>query len=432
MPDTTARALALLNLLQTHRHWTGPELAERLGVTQRTVRRDVERLRDLGYRIDSVPGPAGGYRLEPGGAVPPLLLTDEEAVAMAAGLRLAATRQLTDGADTTIRALAKLERVLPAALRERVNAVAAAVRPAGTGPGPGVSPGVLTELALACRGHERVRFTHVSGSRSGSGPGSGSGSRSGSESESRPGSGSGSGSGSGPGSRSKPRPESGSGSGSGSGPGSRSKPRPESGSGSGSGSRSKPRPESGSGSGSGAGARPESGPSSRWVEPHRLAPSERHWYLICWDLDRDGWRTFRVDRIAGVRRTGVFFEPRPLSPRQVVEFLAVAASWSKRAADATATIRMPVERLRRLFGEWAQGAEAVDAGTTVWPVGGADVRETMYALSWIPEGVAYTVDLPDPARAELRAALGRMLRALEAPPRRAGRDLTSPDGPDET
>lgn len=319
MSDTTARALALLNLLQTHRHWTGPELAERLGVSERTVRRDVERLRDLGYRIESVPGLAGGYRLERGGVVPPLLLTDEEAVAMAAGLRLAATRQLTDGTETTIRALAKLERVLPAALRERVNALAAAVRPAGTGPGSGVSPAVLTALALACRDHERVRFTHTAGS----------------------------------------------------------------------------------------------GPSPRRVDPHHLAPSERHWYLLCWDLDRHDWRTFRIDRIADVHPTGVFFEPRPLSQRQVEEFLAVARSWAKEAYDATATIDLPIDRLRHLFGEWAQGAEPVDADTTRWPVGGADFRETMYALSWIPPGVPYSVDLPDPARTELRETLERMLRALE-------------------
>ncbi|MGI5269242.1 helix-turn-helix transcriptional regulator [Nonomuraea sp. CA-218870] len=316
MPNPTARALALLNLLQTHRHWTGPELAERLGVSQRTVRRDVERLRDLGYRIESAPGLAGGYRLEPGEGVPPLLLTDEEAVAMAAGLRLAATRQLTDGADTTVRALAKLERVLPAALRERVNALATAVRPAGTG--AGVSPAVLTELALACRDGERVRFTHRS--------------------------------------------------------------------------------------------------RSRHVEPHHLTPSERHWYLLCWDLDHDGWRTFRIDRISGVLRTGAFFEPRPLSPRQVEEYVAVAASWGKQANDATATIRMPIERLRRLFGAWAQGAEPAGADTTIWPVGGADIRETMYGLSWIPEGVTYSVDLTDPARAELRAALVRMLHALDTSP----------------
>ncbi|MEU8397954.1 WYL domain-containing protein [Nonomuraea sp. NPDC048892] len=338
MPDTTARALALLNLLQTHRHWTGPDLARRLGVTQRTVRRDVERLRDLGYRIESAPGLAGGYRLEPGGVVPPLLLTDDEAVAMAAGLRLAATRQLTDGADTTLRALTKLERVLPAALRERVNALATAVRPSrtgprtGAGPGteaassarPGVSPTVLTDLALACRDHERTRFTHISPSAS--------------------------------------------------------------------------------------------GPSPRHVEPHHLAPSERHWYLLCWDLDRDDWRTFRIDRISAVHRTAVFFEPRPLSQRQIEEFVAVATSWGRQATDATATIRMPIERLRQEFGEWAQGVEPAGADTTRWPVGGGDVRETMYALSWIPAGVEYTVDLPGPARTQLRETLARMLRALETPP----------------
>ena len=121
MSDTTTRALSLLNLLQTHRHWPGSELADRLGVTERTVRRDVERLRDLGYRIESSPGATGGYRLEAGSAVPPLLLTDEEAVAMAIGLRVAASQRLVGGPETTITALAKLEQVLPAPLRRRVD-----------------------------------------------------------------------------------------------------------------------------------------------------------------------------------------------------------------------------------------------------------------------------------------------------------------------
>ena len=115
MSDTTTRALSLLSLLQTHRHWAGAELADRLGVTERTVRRDVERLRDLGYRIESAPGAAGGYRLEAGSAVPPLLLTDEEAVAIAIGLRVAASQRLIGGPETTLTALAKLEQVLPAA-----------------------------------------------------------------------------------------------------------------------------------------------------------------------------------------------------------------------------------------------------------------------------------------------------------------------------
>ena len=164
MSDTTTRALSLLNLLQTHRHWPGTELAERLGVTERTVRRDVERLRELGYRIESTPGAAGGYRLEAGSAVPPLLLTDEEAVAMAIGLRVAAAQRLVGGPETTLTALAKLEQVLPAPLRRRVNALADAVQPAGIRAGAAVSTEVLGELALACRDHERVRFTYTAAS----------------------------------------------------------------------------------------------------------------------------------------------------------------------------------------------------------------------------------------------------------------------------
>src|SRR5690349_11784816 len=149
MSDTTSRALALLNLLQTHRHWPGTELASRLGVTERTVRRDVDRLRELGYRVESSPGAAGGYRLEAGSAVPPLLLTDDEAVTMAIGLRIVATQQLAGGADLTLTALAKLEQVLPAELRRRVNALAASVQPTPARSGPTISPVVLGELALA-------------------------------------------------------------------------------------------------------------------------------------------------------------------------------------------------------------------------------------------------------------------------------------------
>lgn len=164
---TTSRVLALLNLLQTHRHWPGRELAERLRVTDRTLRRDVERLRELGYRVESVPGAGGGYRLEAGTALPPLLLTDDEAVTMAIGLRAAATQGLADGTNTTLTALAKLEQVLPSALRQRVNALAAAVQPLPPNQ-PTVSPELLGQLALACRDHERIRFSYTAadGSRS--------------------------------------------------------------------------------------------------------------------------------------------------------------------------------------------------------------------------------------------------------------------------
>ena len=158
---TTSRVLSLLNLLQTHRHWPGPELSRRLNVTPRTLRRDVERLRDLGYRVESVPGAGGGYRLEAGAALPPLLLTDDEAVTMAIGLRVAATQGLADGATTTLTALAKLEQVLPGPLRQRVNALAAAVQPSAPNQ-PAVSPELLGQLALACRDHERIRFAYTS------------------------------------------------------------------------------------------------------------------------------------------------------------------------------------------------------------------------------------------------------------------------------
>ncbi|MFE7843968.1 helix-turn-helix transcriptional regulator [Microbacterium sp. NPDC057407] len=322
MSDTTTRALSLLNLLQTHRHWPGSELAGRLGVTERTVRRDVERLRDLGYRIESTPGAAGGYRLEAGSAVPPLLLTDEEAVAMAIGLRVAASQRLVSGPETTITALAKLEQVLPAPLRRRVNALAESVQPAGINAGAAVSSDVLGELALACRDHERVRFTYSSAAGE---------------------------------------------------------------------------------------------VTRRRVEPHALAPADRHWYLLCWDVEKDDWRTFRVDRLTGVEHTRVLFEPRPLTAEEVEEFIFVARSWQRQAVEADAVMELDLDAMRDIFGQWGQGASAEGDGRTRWPVGGADFRETMYGLSWIPAGVEYTTDLGSPAREELREVLERMLRALDAP-----------------
>lgn len=322
MSDTTSRALSLLNLLQTHRHWPGSELADRLGVTERTVRRDVERLRELGYRIESTPGAAGGYRLEAGSAVPPLLLTDEEAVAMAIGLRVAASQRLVDGPETTLTALAKLEQVLPAPLRRRVNALADAVQPTGIRAGAAVSSDVLGELALACRDHERVRFTYTAASGE---------------------------------------------------------------------------------------------VTRRRVEPHVLAPADRHWYLLCWDLEKEDWRTFRVDRLADVDHTRVLFEPRPLTPEQVEEFILVARSWVRQPVETDLVMELPYDVMREWFGQWGQGSTAEGPDRTRWPVGGGDFRETMYGMSWVPAGVEYTTDLAEPARGELREVLERMLRALDAP-----------------
>lgn len=323
MSDTTTRALSLLNLLQTHRHWPGSELAGRLGVTERTVRRDVERLRELGYRIESTPGAAGGYRLEAGSAVPPLLLTDEEAVAMAIGLRIAATQRLVGGAETALTALAKLEQVLPAPLRRRVTALADAVRPVGVGGGEAASTEVLGELALACRDGERVRFTYTSASGE---------------------------------------------------------------------------------------------ITRRRVEPHYLAPADRHWYLLCWDLDRDDWRTFRVDRLSQIEHTRLLFAARPLTPEEIDEFILVARSWVRQPVETDVVMDLAIEPMRDYFGQWGQGATEEDATHTRWPVGGSDWRETMYGMSWVPPGVAYRTDLAEPHRSELREALARMLQALEAPP----------------
>ena len=283
----------------------------------------MERLRDLGYRIESTPGVAGGYRLEAGSAVPPLLLTDEEAVAMAIGLRVAAAQRLVGGSETALTALAKLEQVLPAPLRRRVTALADAVQPTGIRTGEAVSTEVLGELALACRDHERVRFTYTAASGE---------------------------------------------------------------------------------------------ISRRRVEPYTLAPADRHWYLLCWDVERDDWRTFRVDRVSGIEHTRVLFQPRTLTPEEIEEFILVARSWVRTAVETDIVMDLSIDAMRDAFGQWGQGATPEGAGRTRWPVGGQDFRETMYGMSWVPAGVEYTTDLAEPSRSELRETLERMLRALDAAP----------------
>lgn len=322
MTGTTSRALALLNLLQTHRHWRGSDLAARLGVTQRTVRRDVDRLRELGYRVESTPGSAGGYRLEAGSAVPPLLLNDDEAVTMAIGLRIAATQQPVGGPEVTLTALAKLEQVLPSALRRRVNALASSVHSPRAPEGRTVSPAVLGELALAARDRERVRLRYRN-------------------------------------------------------------------------------------------ARGQE--STRRVEPHALAPAGHRWFLLSWDLDRDDWRTFRLDRIEKIEHTRVIFTPRDISDDEVAERVLIASSWTPHQIEADVVMDLPFVPMNEHFGVWAQGATREDDTHTRWPVGGSDWREALYGMTWIPEGVEYATDLAEPARSELREALERALRALDAP-----------------
>src|SRR4051794_13514890 len=163
MADTAARMLALLGLLQARSDWSGPELAERLGVTDRTIRNDVDRLRGLGCPVDAVRGPGGRYRLGVGTKLPPLLLEEDEAIAVTVGLRAGTTVQGIE--ETSARALAKLEHVLPHRLRRRVNALKDAVSagPESTGSNvedPIVDPSLLSEVATAVRDHVELRFDY--------------------------------------------------------------------------------------------------------------------------------------------------------------------------------------------------------------------------------------------------------------------------------
>jgi predicted DNA-binding transcriptional regulator YafY len=215
MLETSARLLRLLSLLQSRRDWTGPDLAARLEVTTRTLRRDVDRLRHLGYPVDAGSGPAGGYRLGIGAALPPLLLDDTEAVAIAVGLRTASGGTVTGLDEAAMAALGKLERVLPARLRDRVDALTSSTVSLVPG-GPAVEPAELVVLARACRESERVRFGYRDG---------------------------------------------------------------------------------------------QDRRTERTVEPHRLVSTGRRWYLVARDLDRDDWRTFRVDRIESPTPTGRRFTP---------------------------------------------------------------------------------------------------------------------------
>ena len=158
--DTSERLLKLLSLLQARPDWTGPELAERLEVSGRTVRKDVERLRRLGYPVHASPGVGGGYRLGAGAALPPLLLDDEEAVAVAVGLRTAAGGAVAGIEETSLRALVKLEQVLPSRLRHRVNALHSAMAAVQSG-GPTVDAEVLTAIAATIRDRQRLRFDYA-------------------------------------------------------------------------------------------------------------------------------------------------------------------------------------------------------------------------------------------------------------------------------
>ncbi len=252
--DPTGRALQLLSLLQTHRMWRGSELAERLDVTERTVRRDVDRLRELGYPVDATPGAEGGYRLAAGAHLPPLVLDDDEAVAVVVGLRSAAGAAISGIEETSLQALAKIEQLLPDRLRRRVSALDSSVTamrwsPSGT---EMVDSDALVELAGACRDHEEVRFGY---------------------------------------------------------------------------------------------RRRDGEESRRLVEPHQMVTVGRRWYLVAWDLRREDWRTFRLDRLRNPVRAGRRFTVRQIPGGDAADFVASSLSSIPRHIEALVSIGAPYSQV---------------------------------------------------------------------------------------
>jgi predicted DNA-binding transcriptional regulator YafY len=324
MLETSARLLRLLSLLQARRDWTSAELADRLGVTTRTIRNDMERLRALGYPVDARPGVAGGYRLGSHGALPPLLLDDEEAVAVAVGLRTAASGSIAGIEEASVRALVKLQQVLPSRLRHRVGAFQsyALAMPAR---GPRVDPDVLTLLASACRDHERLRFDY----------------------------------------------------------------------------------------------RAHSGAASRRaVEPYRLVNDRRRWYLVAWDVDRDDWRTFRVDRIVPLTPTGPRFTPRTLPPdREITAWVARGvgeATWRYRAR---VIVHAPAAYVRSRLPIPVDVAPLGEDRCAFEP--GSDHPEMLALYLGMLDADFTIVDSPELVAA-LRALTGRFQRAVDASQQAAG------------
>jgi predicted DNA-binding transcriptional regulator YafY len=318
MRETSARLLRLLSLLQARRDWTGEEIAARLGVTTRTVRNDVDRLRGLGYPVEARPGVAGGYRLGAGGTLPPLLLDDDEAVAIAVGLRSNAGGSVAGLEETSLRALAKLQQLLPARLRHRVGAVRSYALPMPAH-GPQVDLDVLTEIAGACRDHQRVRFDYATHSGT---------------------------------------------------------------------------------------------PGRRTAEPYRLLNDRRRWYLVAWDVDRDDWRTFRVDRMRLRTPSGPRFTPRALpSDEEIAARVARGvgeATWRYRAR---VIVHAPAEYVRGRL-PIAVPVESLGEDRSAFEPGSDDPRMLAIHLGMLDADFE-VVDSPE-LRAALRLLAGRYQRAADA------------------
>jgi len=313
MADTSSRTLQLLSLLQTHRYWPGQELARRLGVSIRTLRRDVDRLRDLGYPVSAQRGVDGGYQLTPGASLPPLVLDDEEAVALTIGLLGAARSSIAGTAEASVRALAKVTQVMPRRLRQRVQAVQTMTEPLPwLGDTEQIEPDTLTSLASACRDRECVEFDYTTAA--------------------------------------------------------------------------------------GDAAR-------RRVEPARLVPFGRRWYLVAYDLDRHDWRSFRLDRLRSPRSTGRSFAPRRLPAEDAAAFVRAGLARRDRSAPVTAEVDAAADSVRTNIGRWA----------TVEPIGADRCRVVIQtdSLPWAAAALVLTgaaVHRVSPAAFEayLQATAGRL------------------------
>lgn len=319
MDETLRRVLGLLNLLQSRPVWTGTELAAELGVTTRSIRRDVERLRRLGYPIRATQGVGGGYQLGAGKALPPLLLDDGEAVAVAVSLRLAAGGSVSGVGEAALRALSKLDQMLPARLRAPVEAVASSTLSLeGVRGGELVPSSRLLELAHAIRTPEVVTFAYTA-------------------------------------------------------------------------------------------AGPDAVSAERRAEPYRLVSAGRRWYLMAFDLERDAWRTFRLDRIGTVHATGFRFTRREAP--DPAEFVQAAISQNPYAHITRVRIEAPAETVRAQLPATVASVEAEGEDTCILTAGGNSLE--IVALHVALLGHEATVLEPPELRPVLRdlgARLGRMGR----------------------
>ncbi|NUT92138.1 MAG: YafY family transcriptional regulator [Saccharothrix sp.] len=323
MLETSARLLKLLSLLQVRRDWTGADLAGRLGVDVRTVRRDVDKLRSLGYPVNSVPGVSGGYQLGAGAELPPLLLDDDEAVAVAVGLRTAANGTVTGIEETSVRALAKLEQVLPSRLRRRVNALqehTIALTPSVAT----VDAQVLTVIAGACRDHQRLRFPYAG----------------------------------------------------------------------------------------------REGDSKRHVEPLGLAHTGRRWYLVAWDVDRQDWRTFRVDRISEEPSLGARFVPRDPPDEDLASYVSRQLTVAPYTYKAELIMHAPIEEIERRTSKTSVHLEALDDHRTLLTAGSPSLAELGLWIGLI--GVDFDVLSPPELAEHLRVLGERFVNAANSAGRPGG------------